>query len=142
MPRVCISDLQGALEWVSDALSDSEAFVCRQTGKIYWVSDEPGLLDVEDEIPGDIYEIEKYAPVPDKGDLGLGSRLVFDFAARHLDEQYEMIRSMFRHKGAYGRFKELLEQQDSLGDWYAFSEERTLGALEEWCVTEGFTVER
>jgi len=118
--------------------------VCRQTGKIFWVSDEPGLLDVEDEIPGDTDDIEKYAPVPDKRDLDLdlGSSLVFDFAARYLDEQYEMIRSMFRHKGAYGRFKELLEQQDSLGDWYAFSEARTLRALEEWCETEGFTVER
>lgn len=142
MPSVCVSDLQGALEWVSDALSDCEAYVCRQTGKVFWVSDEPGLLDVEYEVPGDIDDIEKYAPVPDKRDLDLGSTLVFDFAARYLDEQYEAIRSMFRHKGAYGRFKGLLEQRDSLGDWYAFSEERTLRALEEWCEAEGFTAER
>ena len=142
MPRVRLSDLKDALEWVSDTLSNSEAYVCRQTGKIFWVSDEQGLLDIEDEIPVDIHDAEKYAPVPDKRDLDLGNRLVFDFAARHLDEQYEIIRSMFRHKGAYGRFKELLEQQGSLGNWYAFSEKRTLGALDDWCETEGFAVER
>ena len=142
MVRICIGDLQSALEWVSDALSDSEAYACHQTGKIFWVTDESGLLDIEDEIPGDIDNIEKYAPVPDKRDLGLDSRLVFDFAARYLDGQYEVIRNMFRRKGAYAQFKALLEQQDLLGDWYAFSEERTLGALKEWCEAEGFTVER
>jgi hypothetical protein len=141
MPRVCLSDLQGAMEWASDDMSDSEAYVCRQTGKIYWVSGEPGLLDDEEEIPGDIDEIEKYLPVPGKRDLDLGNRLVFDFAARHFDEQYEAIRSIFRHKGAYRRFREILEEQGALDAWYAFSEERTLGALEEWCEIEGFSVE-
>jgi len=142
MPRVCLSDLQGAMEWVSDDMSDSEAYVCRQTGRIYWVSGEPGLLDYEEEVPGDIDDIEKYLPVPDKRDLDLGARLAFDFAARHLDDQYEAVRSIFRHKGAYGRFKEMLEQQACLDAWYAFSEEKTLGALEEWCVSEGLTIER
>ena len=130
------------MEWVSDDISDSESYVCRRTGKIYWVSGEPGLLDDEEEIPVDFDDIEKYLPVPDKRDLDLGVRLVFDFAARHLDDQYEVVRSIFRHKGAYGRFKEMLEQQGCLEACYAFSEERTLGALEVWCVSEGFTVER
>ncbi len=142
MPRVCLSDLQGAMEWASDDMSDSEAYVCRQTGKLYWVSGEPGLLDNEEEIPSDIDDIEKYLPVPEKWDLDLGTRLVFDFAARHLDDQYEAVRSIFRRKGAYGRFREMLEQQGCLDAWYAFSEDRALGALEEWCESEGFAVDR
>jgi len=142
MPRVCLSDLQGAMEWASDDMSDSESYVCRRTGKIYWVSGETGLLDNEEEIPSDIDDIEKYLPVPDKRDLDLGNRLVFDFAARHLDDQYEAVRSMFRRKGAYRRFRETLEQQGCLDAWYAFSEERTLSALEEWCESEGFSVEQ
>ena len=76
MPRVCLSDLQAAMEWASDDMSDNEAYVCRETGKIYWVSEEPGLLDDEEETPGDIDNIEKYLPVPDKRDLDLGTRLV------------------------------------------------------------------
>lgn len=140
MPDVYLSDLQGAMEWASDDMSESEAYVCRQTGKIYWVSGEPGLLDFEEEIPGDIDDIEKYVPVPDKRDLDLGTRLVFDFAERRLDDQYEAVRSMFRRRGGYGRFREMLEQQGCLDAWYAFSEERTLCALEEWCKSEGFAV--
>ena len=141
MPRVCLSDLQAAMEWASDDMSDNEAYVCRETGKIYWVSEEPGLLDDEEETPGDIDNIEKYLPVPDKRDLDLGTRLVFDFAARHLDDQYEKIRSIFRRRGAYGRFREMLEETNSLDAWYAFSEERTLVALTAWCESEGFDIE-
>lgn len=130
------------MEWASDDISESEAYVCRQTGKIYWVSGEPGLLDVEEEIPGDIDNIEKYLPVPNRRELDLGNHLVFDFAARHLEAKYEAIRGIFRHKGAYRRFREILEEQGALDAWYAFSEKRTLRALEEWCETGGFSVER
>ena len=35
MPSVDLTDLQGALELVSDRFTESEAYVCRQTGKIY-----------------------------------------------------------------------------------------------------------
>ena len=142
MPTVSLSELQGALEWVSNDDCDSEAYVCRQTGCIYWCSGEPGILDEQDEIPDDIDDVGKYAPVPHQRDLDLGTRLVFDFAAEHLAEQFDDVRNIFRGKGAYGRFKGLLERRGALETWYAYSDERTFSALEEWCESERLAIER
>ena len=139
MPKVDLTELQGAVEWVSDDVADSEAFVCRQTGKIYWISDD-GSLEPE-ELPDNTDDPEKYAPVPDKYELDIGVRLVFDFTKSRLPDQYEEVRSIFRRKGAYGRFKALLAGRNLLEHWYDFSEGQTLAVLEEWCASEGFTAE-
>lgn len=142
MPTVNLSELQGAVEWVSNDDWDSEAYVCRLTGRIYLASGEPDILDEEDEVPNDIDDVGKYVPVPHERDLDLGTRLVFDFAAEHLADQYDEVRNIFRSKGAYGRFKALLERQGALENWYGYSDERTLSALEEWCKSERLTFER
>ena len=142
MTTVSLDELQGAVDWVSSNTLDDEAYVCRQTGKIYWLSGEAGVLDEEDEIPNDVDDVAKYALVPDRQELDLASGLVFRFAAQFLAEQYDEVRNTFRHKGAYGRFKEILHRQDSLEIWYAYSEERTMKALEIWCESEGLEIER
>jgi hypothetical protein len=142
MPTVSLDELQGAVDWVSSSGMDDEAYVCRQTGKIYWLSGEAGVLDEEDEIRNDVDDVAKYALVPDRQELDLASGLVFRFAAQFLAEQYDEVRNTFRHKGAYGRFKEILHRQDSLEKWYAFSEEKTIKALECWCESEGLGIER
>jgi len=142
MPTVSLSELQGAVEWVSNDDWDSEAYVCRLTGRIYWASREPGIVDEEDEIPDDIDDIEKYVAVPHQRDLDLGTKLVFDFAAEHLAQHYDDVRNIFRSKGAYGRFKALLERQGVLENWYAYSDARTLSALEEWCKSERLAFEQ
>jgi hypothetical protein len=142
MPIVSLDELQGAVDWVSSNTLDDEAYVCRQTGKIYWISGEPGVIDEEDEIPDDVHDVGKYAPVPDRQDLDLGNRLVFRFAAQFLAEHFDEVRNTFRHRGAYGRFKEILHRQDSLEKWYAYSEEQTIKALEFWCESEGLGIER
>ena len=136
MPTVDLTELQGAVEWVSDSVADSEAFVCRRTGRIYWISDD-GSLEPE-ERPDDVDDQDKYAPVPNKYELDIGVRLVFDFTKNHLPDQYDEVRSIFRRRGAYGRFKALLAEHNLLDSWYGFSEEQTLVVLEEWCVSEGF----
>ncbi len=51
MPTVSLDELQGAVDWVSNNTLNDEAYVCRQTGKVYWISGESGVLDEEDEIP-------------------------------------------------------------------------------------------
>jgi len=139
MPSVDLTELQGAVEWVSDNVADSEAFVCRQTGRIYWVSDD-GSLEPE-ERPVDVDDPEKYAPVPDKYELDIGVRLVFDFTEAHLPDLYDKVRSIFRRKGAYRRFKAILVEHNLLERWYDFSEEQSQAVLEEWCASEGFTAE-
>ena len=142
MPIVSLSELQGAVEWVSNDDWDGEAYVCRLTGRVVWVSGEPGILDEEDEIPDDIDDVAKFVPVPHPHDLDLGTRLAFDFSAEHLADQYDEVRNIFRSKGAYGKFKAILEHRGVLENWYAYSDERTLSALEEWCRSERLTFEQ
>lgn len=137
MTTVSLDDLDSAMEWVSSDFMDNLAYVCRDSGKIYWISGEPGVLDEEEEIPDDIEDPDKYVLVPDKRDLDLGSHLVFDFTARYLPQHYDEVRDMFRRKGAYGRFKGLLEGQDKVQMWHTFNNERATKALEEWCKNEG-----
>jgi hypothetical protein len=142
MTTVRLDRLLDALEWVSSGMLDNAAFVCRETGTIYWSSGEIGILDEEDDLPGDIDDTEKYVAVPGKWDLDLGNRLVFKFSARHLADQYDEVRDIFRRKGAYRRFNVLLLRLNLLEKWYAFSEDRTISALEFWCKSEGLTVEK
>ncbi len=44
MTTVNLEDLDSALEWVSTDYVENLAYVCRDTGKIYWISGEPGVL--------------------------------------------------------------------------------------------------
>jgi hypothetical protein len=140
MPTVDLTELQGAVEWVSDSIADSEAIVCRRTGRIYWISDD-GSLEPE-ERPDDVDDPDKYAAVPNEYELDIGVRLVFDFTKMYLPDQYNEVRSVFRRRGAYGRFKALLARHNLLETWFTFSETRTLDALQEWCESEGLEAER
>ena len=140
MPTVNLDQLQNAMEWASSDFLDNEAYICRQTGKIYWIAGDPGMIDEEEEIPEDIHNGERYLPVPDKRDLDLGNQLAFDFATRYLAQHYDDVRDMFRRQGAYRRFKDFLERKDMLEKWYAYSDERAAKALGEWCETENLSL--
>jgi len=140
MPTVSLDQLQNAMEWASSDFLDNEAYICRQTGKIYWLAGDPGMIDEEEEIPEDIHNGDRYLPVPDKRDLDLGNQLAFDFATRYLAQHYDDVRDMFRHQGAYRRFKDFLERKDMLEKWYAYSDERAAKALGEWCETENLSL--
>jgi hypothetical protein len=140
MPTVSLDQLQDAMEWVSGGLMDNEAYICRKTGKIFWIAGDSGMMD-EEEIPEDIHDGNKYLPVPDKRDLDLGNQLVFDFTSQYLAQHYDDVRDMFRRRGAYGRFKDFLERRDMLEKWYAHSNEQELKTLREWSEALGFSVE-
>lgn len=142
MPTVDLDELQGAVEWVSGGSLTNEAHVCRETGHVYWVPDELETGDLGEDAPDDIDDSGKYVLVPNSHELDLGSKLAFEFAARYLADQYDEVRVLFRRKGAFGRFKVFLHQQNLLEEWYAFSEEQTRKALENWCESEGLEVER
>ena len=58
--------------------------------------------------------------IPHKNDLDLGQALVFEFAASHLPDEYDRVRDIFRRRGAYGRFKDLLDSKGLLETWYRF----------------------
>ena len=141
MLSVNLEELKGAVVWVSSDSLMNEAYICRETGHIYWVPDDVEMGDEWEDAPDDIQDTEKYALVPDNHYLDLGNKLAFDFAAQYLADRYDDVRTMFRRKGAFSKFKALLYQQDLLEDWYAFSEEQSHKVLEDWCESEGFGVE-
>ncbi|MDK1492863.1 UPF0158 family protein [Sinorhizobium sp. 7-81] len=127
---VNFSELRDAFEFVSSGGSgENTAYLCKETGKIYW---EDWLDDVE-ELPDDIEDSAKYIPIPDKRELDLGMPLVLSFARRQLPDDYAKVRQIFSRGGAYGRFKDLLEHRHALDRWYDFEQKATEEALRAWC---------
>src|SRR6478736_928243 len=115
---VSFSDLRLAFEFVSSGgMGENEAYLDRQSSKIYWHS---GFGDNDEELPDDIDD-EKYIAIPDKKELDLGKPLVLDFAREFLPDDYDEVRHIFSRRGAYRRYKDLLVRRAALERWYDFS---------------------
>jgi hypothetical protein len=128
------SDLELAFEFVSSSgVGMNEAFLCRRTGKIYWRSDSLDMEDMDEEIPDDIEDEEKYIAIPGKRDLDLGKPLVLDFAREFLPNDFDEVRYMFGKSGAYKKFRALVTRRNVLDRWYEFESKATERALREWC---------
>jgi uncharacterized protein UPF0158 len=89
--------------------------------------------EMNEELPDDIDDEEKYVQLPDKRELDLGKPLVLDFVREVLPEDFDDVRDMFRRRGAYARFKGLLIRRRALEQWYDFERKSTERALREWC---------
>ena len=87
-------------------------------------------------MPDDIDD-GKYVSIPDKRELDLGKPLVLDFAREFLPDDYDEVRHIFRRRGAYRRYKDLLVRRGTLERWYDFSNKAEEAALLEWCVENG-----
>jgi hypothetical protein len=130
-------DLDAALEFVSfDGGYGNAAYLCRQTGEIYYKSE-----DGEDELPEDYEDGTKYIHIPDKKDLDLGSRLVFQFVREFMPDDYGHVRNMFSRRGAYGQFKNFLTREGMLDRWHQFEAKAHEEALREWCADNGIEIE-
>jgi len=131
---VSFSDLQLAFEFVSSGgIGKNEAYLDRQSGKIYWHSE---LGDTDEKLPDDI-DNQKYIAIPDKREFDLGRPLVLDFAREFLTDDYDEVRQIFSRRGAYRRYKDLLVRRDALERWYDFSNQSEETALREWCAENG-----
>ena len=131
MVTVKYDDISAAFDFVSSgAPMEHHAYVSLETGAIYWVSE---LNPLEEEVPDDLGESDRYLAIPHKNDLDLGSNLALRFAAEELPESYTRVDGFFRHRGAYRRFKEFLTAAGCLDKWYAFEAESTDRALRNWC---------
>jgi len=128
---VSFRELYNAFELLP--LGQYQAFLCRQTGKIYRHSDDSDFAKLEEELPDDIEDSEKYIAIPDKRDLDLGKVLVLDFAREYLSDDYEEVERIFRKRGAYQKFKALLVHKHALDAWYEFEAKATERALRDWC---------
>ena len=62
---VSLKDILEAFEFVSaDNTGEHQAFLCRQSGKVYWYIEYSD--DELSELPDDIDDSEKYLQIPDK----------------------------------------------------------------------------
>ena len=135
---VSFSELLNAYEWVSGSGSfENAAYINRATGKVYIDSEE---VELDDDLPGDYEDGTKYIAVPHKNDLDLGRDLVFQFIDQNLPQKSGEMQKYFRERGAYSRFKNLLERSNLLEYWYKFEAEAVEGALREWAKENGIDV--
>lgn len=104
-----------------------------ESGKIYWYSEFSDLEELNDELPEDIEDEDKYIQLPSKRELDLGVPLVMDFVRQFLPGDFDDVSDIFGRRGAYGRFKQLLIRRRALEQWYDFEQKATERALREWC---------
>ncbi len=119
---------------------ENHAFLCKRTGHVYWRSDFSDLDDLNDELPDDIEDDEKYIAIPDKRELDLGKPLVLDFAREFLPGDFDEVRRIFDRKGTYRKFRALIERRDVLDRWYEFEAKATERALRDWCELNSITL--
>lgn len=138
MVTVTYEEISSAFEFVaSGAPLEHSAYISLDTGKIYWASELAGL---DEELPDDLDTPDRYLVVPHKTELDLGKNLALRFAAQELSGSYERIASIFRSKGAYGRFKQLLGDNGLLENWYRFEANASDKALREWCAANDIQI--
>ncbi|MGQ0799076.1 MAG: UPF0158 family protein [Pseudomarimonas sp.] len=138
MPTVDLDDLEQALEWVSGAMAfGNAAYVSRESGKIFWTGD---AVDDLEELPEDWEDGTIYVAVPDKRDLDLGRELALEFIDQKLPSAFSEVADIFQRRGAYRRFKDVLERTDLLTAWYYFERAATMQALREWVESLGLEV--
>ncbi len=129
--RINFSDIQEAFDFVSFGHPlEHAAYLCPETGKIYWYSE---YGDNEEPLPEDIDDAQKYIAIPHKNDLDLGKSLVLRFAETHLPDSYGKVMAIFRRPGAYSRFKALLDSRGMLQQWYEYEEAAKEEGLRRWC---------
>ncbi len=130
-----IKDIADAFEFANTGGNTGEflAFICKRTGKIYHQTDFPDAAEINDKLPADIGDEEKYVALPDKRELGLGKPLVLDFARQFLPDDNDDVRYFFSRRGAYPKFKALLARRGAIDRWHAFEAKATEQALRDWC---------
>ncbi|HEX5338012.1 MAG TPA: hypothetical protein VFW53_06215, partial [Gallionella sp.] len=135
---VKFDDLLSAYEWVtSSSPAENGAFVSRVTGKTHWFS---SMMELDEELPEDIEDGSIYVAVPHKYDLNLGNNLPLAFTEEQLADSYETVSNFFRQRGAYRKFKDLLERKGQLEAWYEFEAKATELALREWAAAQELSI--
>ena len=125
-----------AFEFVSSGYGyDHSAWLDKESGTIYYDSDVS-----EDELPDDLYENEKYLEIPDKREFDLGKPLAIKFIQYFLPDDLDQVYSIFRSKGAYSRYKNMLEKRGALEKWYEFEQESLRNCITEWCEDNGVKI--
>lgn len=130
------SDIEDVFMFASSGQPyEYSAYISLETGETYYQSDYGNF----DELPKDIDD-PKYITIPHKTKLDLGKRLVLNFAYEHLGNEAEDVEIIFRNKGAYSRFKGLLDRLGKLELWYNYENNAQQKAILEWCEENNISV--
>lgn len=130
MAQFRYDDIESAFYYVSSAgYGVNSAYLDVKTGKIFYRSELTGTGELDDEDSG----ADPLIAVPHKNDLDLGQSLVFEFVEDNLPDAYEEVRYIFRKRGAYSRYKEMLSSRGMLEAWYRFEQDRMEKVLRSWC---------
>lgn len=121
--------------------SDAEAFVRTDADGIVYVpssmiADEEQRQAAYDEMD----EEGTWTSFPDASELRLGKDMALRYAERFLSENdYERVVDIVYRRGAFRRFKDLLDERGKLEEWYAFEEISELAALKKWLTENDIT---
>ncbi len=131
MVKFLFSDIEDAFSYVSSAgYGMNSAVLCKDTGELFYHSEFSDIDDMEE--TGD-FDRDACIEIPHKVELGLGEELVFEFVGEYLPGDYERVRKIFRRKGAYSRYKDLLDRRGLLEKWYEIEDARETEAIRQWC---------
>jgi hypothetical protein len=127
------SEIEDAMLFVSALpYGENSAFLDRSTEKIYYQSSYADF-DGSDELSEEDYDPEIHIKIPHKNDLNLGRDLVFRFVEQNIPDMYETVYQIFKKRGAYSRYKDLLDSKGVLQQWYDFENRHEQTALLKWC---------
>jgi len=131
MSSVNYNELRNAFEFVSsDSPSVQNAYISLDNGEIFWVS---ASVELEETVPEDVATSTRYLAVPHKNELQLGQKMALEFIDRALPDHYNAVASFFRKRGAYRKFKELLQAEGMLEPWFAHEANACDEELRIWC---------
>jgi hypothetical protein len=132
------TELRDAFEFVSSGdLYENSAYISRDTGRIYCLSK---VVESDEDVPDDLEDSDGYIAIPRKTDLDLGRNLALSFIGEELPGDLATVAGFFRRKGAYARFKDLLERRGMLDKWYQYEDDATEQALRRWCEENGIQI--
>ena len=128
--KIRFDDIENAFSFVSmQGMFGNEALISKTTGKIYYISE----FGDSDELPDDTENSDDYIEIPHKNEFDLGKQLVFQFVSEHLPGEIDRVSQIFRRRGAYSRYKDLLDQKGLLDKWHKYEDNIRSKALREWC---------
>ena len=135
MAQFTYSEIEGAYFFVSGEMYGmNTALLCKDTGKILLRSPMAGIDEIEeDEKEEDDHDPGECVKAPHKNDLNLGIKLILEFVEEYMPDEEYTVRNIFKKRGAYPRYKNLLLQRDLLQQWYDFEHCREETALRKWC---------
>jgi hypothetical protein len=140
VPTVSFLDLNVALSWASASpQSINSAYISKATGSIHFASDG---FDADEDRPEDVEDARLYWKVPSEKDLRLGRALINRFIDERLPEHWEAVQEIFRSRGAYARFEQLLRNEHQFEAWGKFEQAATESALLAWAEEQGILVTR